>query len=50
MTRQPPPPPLTPAMRELLARMARSRRPALHKVAPQEARALYNTGAEVLDL
>jgi acetyl esterase len=37
-------------MRELLARMARSRRPALHKVAPQEARALYNTGAEVLDL
>jgi acetyl esterase len=37
-------------MRELLARMARSRRPALHKVSPQEARALYNTGAEVLDL
>jgi acetyl esterase len=48
MTRQTPP--LTPAMRELLTRMARSRRPALHKVTPVEARALYNSGAEVLDL
>lgn len=37
-------------MREVLARMARSRRPALHKVSPVEARALYVAGAEVLDL
>ncbi|MEY8877648.1 MAG: alpha/beta hydrolase [Leptothrix sp. (in: b-proteobacteria)] len=48
MTR--PQPPLTPGMREVLARMARSRRPALHKVSPVEARALYIAGAEVLDL
>jgi acetyl esterase len=48
MTR--PNPPLTPAMRQVLAGMARSRRPALHHVSPQQARSMYTAGAEVLDL
>jgi acetyl esterase len=37
-------------MRQVLAGMARSRRPALHSVSPQQARSMYVAGAEVLDL
>lgn len=41
---------LTPAMRELLARMGRRRGPALHELSPAEARQAYASMAEVLDL
>jgi acetyl esterase len=40
---------LTPAMRALLARVAKARRPALHTLSPQAARQAYESGAEVLD-
>jgi acetyl esterase len=40
----------TPAMAELLARIARANRPALHRLSVAEARTLYAAGAEVLDL
>ncbi|PXW98017.1 acetyl esterase [Sphaerotilus hippei] len=40
---------LTPAMRELLARMRRVRRPAFHQLTPQQARAAYELAAEVLE-
>ncbi len=40
---------LTPAMRALLARIARANRPPLHTLSPQAARAAYEAGAEVLD-
>jgi acetyl esterase len=42
--------PLTPAMRDLLERMARVQRPALHTLSAERARAAYERGAEVLDL
>jgi acetyl esterase len=41
---------LTPAMRGVLARMARARRPPLHTLTVAQARAFYEAGAEVLDL
>lgn len=40
---------LTPAMRALLARIDKAKRPALHTLSPRAARALYASGAEVLD-
>lgn len=40
---------LTPAMRALLARIDKAQRPALHTLSPRAARALYASGAEVLD-
>jgi acetyl esterase len=41
---------LTPAMRGVLARMARARRPPLHTLTVAQARAFYAAGAEVLEL
>ncbi|HOL38308.1 MAG TPA: alpha/beta hydrolase [Rubrivivax sp.] len=41
---------LTPAMAGVLERIRRARRPALHTLGPEAARALYAAGAEVLDL
>jgi len=41
---------LTPAMRGVLARMARARRPPLHTLTVAQARAFYEAGAEVLEL
>lgn len=41
---------LTPAMRGVLQRMARAGRPPLHALSPEQARALYEAGASVLDL
>lgn len=43
-------PELTPAMRGVLERMARVRRPPLHLLAPAQARAAYDLAAEVLEL
>ena len=41
---------LTPAMAGLLDRIRRARRPPLHALTPEAARAAYAAGAEVLDL
>ncbi len=41
---------LTPAMRGVLQRMARLERPPLHTLAPDQARAAYEAGANVLEL
>jgi acetyl esterase len=41
---------LTPRMASVLDRIARAGRPPFHQLSPPEARALYATGAEVLDL
>jgi acetyl esterase len=41
---------LTPKMAALLERIARAGRPALHNLSVDQARALYNSAAEVLDL
>jgi len=41
---------LTPQMRSVLERMARLGRPPLHTLAPAEARAAYQAGAEVLEV
>ena len=41
---------LTPAMRGVLDRMARAGRPPLHALTPEQARAFYEAGANVLDL
>lgn len=41
---------LTPAMAGLLDRIARVRRPPLHTLSPEQARAAYAAAAEVLDL
>lgn len=43
-------PELTPTMRSVLERMARSRRPQLHTLPPAEARAAYEIGAGVLEV
>jgi acetyl esterase len=43
-------PQLTPAMRSVLERMARARRPAMHTLTPQAARAAYAAGAGVLEV
>lgn len=42
--------PLTVAMRDVLRRMARAQRPALHTLSPQQARAAYEAGAGVLEI
>lgn len=44
------PAPLTPATAELMRRIQRSRRPALHHLPADQAKALYESGAEILDL
>ena len=41
---------LTPAMRDVLARMARARRQPLQTLTPADARAAYEAGASVLDI
>jgi len=41
---------LTPRMASVLERIARARRKPFHSMTPQEARAVYAAGAEVLDL
>ncbi|MEO8123056.1 MAG: alpha/beta hydrolase [Burkholderiales bacterium] len=43
-------PPLTPQMHGLLERIRRANRPPFHTLTPQQARAAYAAGAEVLDL
>lgn len=42
--------PLTPAMRDVLRRMARANRPHMHSLTPQQARAAYEAGAGVLEI
>ena len=42
--------PLTPAMRDVLRRMARANRPHMHQLTPQQARAAYEAGAGVLEI
>lgn len=42
--------PLTPAMRDVLRRMARANRPHLHTLTPTQARAAYEAGAGVLEI
>jgi len=41
---------LTPAMRDVLSRMARANRPPLHTLTPAQARAAYEAGAGVLEI
>jgi len=41
---------LTAQMRSVLSRMARARRPALHSLTPEQARAAYALGAGVLEI
>jgi len=41
---------LTPAMRDVLNRMARAGRPSLHTLTPEQARAAYEAGAGVLEI
>lgn len=41
---------LTPAMRALLERMARARRPPLYALAPAQARAAYDAGSGILEV
>jgi acetyl esterase len=41
---------LTPAMRDVLRRMARADRPPFHTLTPQQARAAYAAGADVLEI
>ncbi len=41
---------LTPAMRDVLVRMARAARPAMHTLSPQAARAAYEAGAGILEI
>lgn len=41
---------LTPAMRDVLARMAKANRPPFHTLTPDEARAAYEAGAGVLEI
>ncbi len=45
-----PTPPLTAQMSGVLERIRRARRPPFHTLTPQQARAAYSAGAEVLDL
>jgi acetyl esterase len=42
-------PPLTSRMKDLVDRIQRANRPPFHSMTPQEARAAYTAGAEVLD-
>ncbi|MDP1953495.1 MAG: alpha/beta hydrolase [Polaromonas sp.] len=41
---------LTPAMRDVLVRMARAARPAMHTLSPLQARAAYEAGAGILEI
>jgi len=41
---------LTPAMRDVLSRIARANRPAFHTLTPDQARAAYAAGAGVLEI
>ena len=41
---------LTPAMRDVLTRMARAQRPPFHTLTPGQARAAYEAGSSVLEL
>ena len=41
---------LTPAMRDVLSRMARANRPPFHTITPNEAKAAYEAGAGVLEI
>jgi acetyl esterase len=41
---------LTPAMRDVLRRMARAARPPFHTLTPEQARAAYEAGADVLEI
>ncbi|MGH8849159.1 MAG: alpha/beta hydrolase, partial [Polaromonas sp.] len=41
---------LTPAMRDVLSRMARADRPPFHTLTPDQARAVYEAGAGVLEI
>jgi len=41
---------LTPAMRDVLSRMARAQRPPFHTLTPGQARADYEAGADVLEI
>lgn len=41
---------LTPAMDDVLVRMARAARPAMHTLSPQAARAAYEAGAGILEI
>jgi len=41
---------LTPAMRDVLSRIARANRPAFHTLTPAQARAAYEAGAGVLEI
>lgn len=45
-----PAPPLTQQMRDVLERIRRANRPPFHTLTPEQARAAYAAGAEVLDL
>ncbi|WP_372827109.1 alpha/beta hydrolase [Polaromonas sp.] len=41
---------LTPAMRDVLVRMARAARPPMHTLSPQQARAAYAAGTGILEI
>ena len=41
---------LTPAMRDVLSRMARANRPPFHTLAPEQARMAYEAGSRVLEI
>jgi acetyl esterase len=41
---------LTPAMRQVVANMARTKQPALHQLPPEQARQAYDKGSGVLDV
>ena len=49
ITRQPPPR-LTPAMQDVLIRMAKANRPPFHTLTPDGAKAAYAAGADVLEI
>lgn len=50
MAARPPQALLTPAMRDVLTRMARANRPPFHTITPTEAKAAYEAGAGVLEI
>ena len=50
MRSRPPQALLTPAMQDVLSRMARAQRPPFHTLTPGQARANYEAGADVLEI
>ncbi|MFT4190329.1 MAG: alpha/beta hydrolase [Comamonas sp.] len=50
MSSVPAPAPLTAAMRDVIARMRRAARPSFHELTPAQARAAYDSGAQVLEV